>query len=273
MTTNTHVRVTTHTHIHEQNPQRWLLFPRPNAGATLRLFCFHYAGGSALTFRPWPERLPGGVEVCAVQTPGRGERWRERPHDSLLDLIRDMLPHIVPHLDKPFAFFGHSMGAMIGFELARHLRRECGLQPAHLFVSGRRAPPLVETERVTYNLPEPEFLESLRDLNGTPREVLEHEELMQLMSPLLRADFAVCQTYKYTPEPPLDCPLTAFGGLADPEVSREQLGAWREETASRFTMRMFPGDHFFLNTATPLVLEALSQELAHLVRTLRGAGA
>jgi medium-chain acyl-[acyl-carrier-protein] hydrolase len=239
----------------------WLVIPRENPSARLRLFCFPYAGGTAMTYRRWPECLPGGVEVCAVQPPGRGDRLREKPFVSLLPLVRAIAAAIAPRLDKPFAFFGHSMGAMVSFELARHLRAEWRRLPAHLFISGRRAPQLDRSERVTYNLPESEFIDSLRDLNGTPPEVLEHRELMQLMSPLLRADFAVCQTYDYRHEPPLDCPLTAFGGLSDREVSRRQLEAWREQTSAPLVLRMLPGDHFFLNSAQSTLLSLLSHEL------------
>jgi medium-chain acyl-[acyl-carrier-protein] hydrolase len=239
----------------------WLVIPRENPSARLRLFCFPYAAGTAMTFRKWPESLPGGVEVCAVQPPGRGDRLREKPFGSLLPLVRAIAHAVAPRLDKPFAFFGHSMGAMIGFELARHLRREMGLLPAHMFISGRRAPQLDRSERVTYNLPESEFIDSLRDLNGTPPEVLEHRELMQLMLPLLRADFAVCQTYSYLHEPPLDCPFTVFGGLSDPEVSRRQLEAWREQTSGPWALRRLPGDHFFLHSAQGTLLSLLSHEL------------
>jgi medium-chain acyl-[acyl-carrier-protein] hydrolase len=239
----------------------WLVFPRENRAAPLRLFCFPYAGGTALTYRNWPDGLPPGVEVCAVQLPGRGNRFHEKPFGNLRGLVGAVAPALAPFLDRPFAFFGHSMGAMIAFELARHLRREYGLLPAHLFVSGRRAPHLDRDEAVTYNLSEADFIDSLRDLNGTPPEVLAHRELMQLMVPLLRADFAVCQTYSYTPEPPLGCPLTAFGGLSDREVSREQLGGWREQTSGAFVMRLLPGDHFFLDSAQASLLGLLSHEL------------
>lgn len=168
---------------------------------------------------------------------------------------------IKPYLDRPYAFFGHSMGAMISLDLARLLRSEqVQPPPLHLFVSGRRAPQLPATSRHTYDLPEAEFIEELRRLNGTPREVLEHPELMQLMIPLLRADFSVCQTYEYAPEPPLSCPITVFGGVED-ETGREQLEAWREQTTSTFTLRMFPGDHFFIHEAQPQILQTIGQQL------------
>jgi len=179
----------------------------------------------------------------------------------LSPLVQALAEAILPFLDRPFAFFGHSMGAMISFELARILRRSPGLKLAHLFVSGRVAPHIIEDDRHTHELPEPEFIEELRRLNGTPIEALEHPELMQLMTPLLRADFSVVGTYTYLPDLPLSCPITALGGLQDSEVSREQLEAWREHTTASFSLHMFPGDHFYLNTERPLLLRVLSRKL------------
>ncbi|HEX8091839.1 MAG TPA: alpha/beta fold hydrolase, partial [Blastocatellia bacterium] len=206
--------------------------------------------------------------VCPVQLPGRGNRLQEPSFTRLVDLVQALNQALFPYFDKPFAFFGHSMGAMIAFELARSLRRDYGLEPMHLFVSGRVAPQIRRQEPITYDLPEPELLEELRRLNGTPKEVLEHPELMQLMLPLIRADFQVVQTYKYSPEPPLSCPISAFGGLQDQGVSRAALEAWREQTAATFIIRMFDGDHFFLHGVQPLFLSILAQELYGLVKSI-----
>ena len=214
-----------------------------------------------MIFRGWQERLPRTVEVCPVELRGRGRRLHEPPFTRLTTLIEATAEGLLPLLDKPFAFFGHSMGAMISFELARLLRKEHGLMPLHLFVSGRRAPHVPESDPPTYNLPDAEFLKELRRLNGTPQEVLEHTELIELMMPLLRADFEVVQTYHYAPGPPLDCPITAFGGLQDVEVRREYLDGWHNYTTVAFTLRMMPGDHFFLHTAQRLLLQILAQEL------------
>jgi medium-chain acyl-[acyl-carrier-protein] hydrolase len=239
----------------------WLSRPKPKPNASLRLFCFPYAGGSTAIYRKWPEGLPPDVELCPVQLAGRGSRLREPPFTRMPALIDELGKALRPYLDKPFAFFGHSMGAIIAFELARFLRREGSPQPAHLFVSGRRAPQTTAPARRTYALADAEFVEELRGLNGTPQEVLQHEELMQLMLPLLRADFALIQTYEYTPEPPLDCPVTAFGGVQDADVTREAVEAWREQTTSAFAMQMFDDGHFFLNTLRPLLLQAVARGL------------
>jgi medium-chain acyl-[acyl-carrier-protein] hydrolase len=240
---------------------KWFLAPRPNAQSRLRLFCFPYAGGGSAVYRGWADRLPRDVEVCLAQLPGREARLRETALTSLSQIVDELAEHIKPYLDKPFAFFGHSMGGMIAFELARRLRSSNGVEPEHLFISGRRAPQLPYKEPPTYNLPDKEFLAELVRLNGTPREVLEHEELMLLMLPLLRADFTVCQTYRYAPGPPLGHPITVFGGLQDHETGREKLEGWREQTRAAFRLWMLPGDHFFVKTAQAEILQIMEPTL------------
>jgi medium-chain acyl-[acyl-carrier-protein] hydrolase len=173
--------------------------------------------------------------------------------------------------DKPFAFFGHSMGAVISFELTRYLRREHGIQPCQLFVSGNPAPQVPPREPPIYDLPQSEFLNEIRQLNGTPPELLDHPELMSLLIPMLRADFKLVQTYVYSAESPLDCPITAFGGLDDEKVTREDLDAWREQTTGNFSIHMLPGDHFFIQTYQPLLLRRLSIELQQLASRVRGS--
>ncbi len=239
----------------------WFTQPYMNPGASLRLFCFPYAGGNATFYRTWQASLPSFVEVCAAQLPGRMPRLAETPFTELTGMVAAIAENMHPYLDKPFALFGHSMGAMISLELARLIRKEHQLEPVHLFVSGHRAPQIPETARSTYNLPEPEFLEELRQLNGTPQEVLEHPELMQLLAPILRADFSVCQTYHYEPGPPLRCPITAFGGLEDTGERKEFLEPWKEQTVSAFMLKLFPGDHFFIYGAQQEILQIIGQQL------------
>jgi medium-chain acyl-[acyl-carrier-protein] hydrolase len=182
--------------------------------------------------------------------------------DALVQAVGGAL---LPYLDMPFAFFGHSMGASISFELARLLRREGRRLPLHLYISGRRAPHIIDRDPPLHHLPEPELLDELRQLNGTPTEVLEHPELMAMMLPLLRADFSVAETYICKPEPPLDTPITVFGGLADKDITRKDLEAWEEHSTASFKLRMLAGDHFFLNTSQPVLLRLLASELSSLV--------
>jgi phosphopantetheine--protein transferase-like protein len=239
----------------------WVTCPRPNPQARLRLFCFPYAGGGTAIFRLWPASLPN-VEVCPIRLPGREARLREPPFTRLGPLVEALAKGIRPHLDKPFAFFGHSMGSLIAFELARHLRDRLGLSPVHLFVSGRGGPQFM-AGLVLHTLPEQAFRDELRRLQGTPAEVLDNEELMTFFGPMLRADFAVVETYTYLPGPPLDCPLSAFGGLQDANWGDEEgVAGWREHTRGPFRLRMLPGHHFFVNTAAPLVLQAIAEDLS-----------
>ena len=238
----------------------WLILAKPNPAASLRLFCIPYAGGSPLVFADWPADLPPDVEVGLIQLPGRGMRLSQPPYTRVAPLIESLLPALQPFLDRPFAFFGHSMGSLISFELTRALQK-IGLEPEVLFLSGRQAPPLRDRTSVTYDLPEPQFIEELRHLNGTPPEILDHPELMKLLVPLLRADFEFCQTYVYQPGPPLACPISVFGGVDDNEVNQEELEGWRAYTTAAFSLRMLPGDHFFIRSARSQLLRLISEDL------------
>jgi len=253
-------------------PNLWLVRPKPNPRPLIRLFCFPYAGGTAAAFRAWAEELPASIEVCAVQPPGRGGRFREAPFNNVKPLVQEAASALLPYLDRPFGFFGHSMGAIIAFEMARQLRREKIGGLLQLFVSGRRAAQCPSRRPPTFDLPEAEFMEHLRHLNGTPKEVLEHPQLMGLMLPLLRADFAVSQTYVYREEPPLDCPITSFRGAEDDEVHHEDVEAWREQTGASFSLRVFPGGHFFLQTSQTELLSIISTDLLNGVAAKRAEG-
>jgi medium-chain acyl-[acyl-carrier-protein] hydrolase len=247
------------------NPQeRWLAYRDVNPRAKMRMFCLPYAGGGASVYRGWGASLPNYLEVCPVQLPGRESRLREAPFTDLKTMVPAVADALVPYMDLPFVLFGHSMGAAIAFELTRELRRRGRPQPLHLFVSGRRAPHLPAREEPIHALPEPEFLAKLRELNGTPEEVLQHEELMKLLLPILRADFGVNETYEYTEGEPLQAGISALGGIGDKDVLREDVDAWRQHTTGRFRARMFPGDHFFIHGNKDLVLEAVARDLAEI---------
>jgi medium-chain acyl-[acyl-carrier-protein] hydrolase len=243
----------------------WVTCPSPKPQARLRLFCFPYAGGSASLFRTWADDLPPEVEVCPIQLPGRESRFREPCYTRLLPLVQTLGEVLWPYLTLPFAFLGHSMGALISFELTRYLRRRAGPLPAHLFVSAHRAPQLPDRQPPIHDLPDAVFLEELRRLNGISSEVLENAELMELLFPLLRADFAVAETYEYQEDSPLPCPISAFGGLEDEEVNQDEVAAWREQTRTTFTSHMTPGDHFFLFKHRATLLPLIAQELVQIL--------
>jgi medium-chain acyl-[acyl-carrier-protein] hydrolase len=251
------------------NIDPWVIYPKPQPQARLRLFCFPYAGGGASIFRAWPEGLPAEIEVCSVQLPGRERRLREAPITRLSPLVDILAQVLRPAMHLPFAFFGHSMGALIAFDLARRLRQQGGPRPLQVFISAHRAPHLSSPDLPIHQLPTPAFLEQLQQrYNAIPPAVLAEKELMDLFLPTLRADFAIHETYVYQAEAPLSCPLSAFGGLQDRRVGRDGLDAWGEQTRNRFSLRMFPGDHFFLQSARVQLLQALSEDLTALLRQL-----
>lgn len=243
----------------------WLGSFKPNLQARLRLFCFPCGGSGASLFRDWAEHLPPEIEVCPVQLPGRENRYSEPLFTELEPLIQT-LAQIQAFEERPFAFFGYSMGALIGFELARELRRQNKSSPVHLFVAAYRAPQLATPlPHLTVDVSDSAVMEELRLAGGMPDWILQNERIMQKLLPTIRADMELVKTYTYSPETPLNCPIYAFGGTEDDLVSRSQLSAWREQTRSSFALQMFPGNHFFINEKRELFFEILSKQLMHIV--------
>jgi surfactin synthase thioesterase subunit len=225
----------------------------------LRLVCFHYAGAGPSVFREWPRLLPPSVEVCAVHLPGRETRLREKPLAEMSPLVEILGEHLRPFLDLPVSFFGHSMGAVLAFEVARYQRRHGRRMPEYLFVSGRRAPQLPWIRSPIGHLPDAEFVDEInRRYQAIPDVVRQDPALMALFLPALRADFALLDTYLCTPEEPLSCPIAAFGGVADDLVSAEDLSLWRDQTTAAFTALLFPGGHFFVNSARQDLVAAIA---------------
>ncbi|MFL6283823.1 MAG: thioesterase II family protein [Pyrinomonadaceae bacterium] len=238
----------------------WFNLQKSNPRAKTRLFCFPYAGGGPSIYRGWEHYLPAGVDVWPVQLPGRGSRYNETPYASWDALVTDLAEAIKDFLDLPFSFFGHSLGALLSFELALRLRGRLGVEPLHLFVSGCRAPQLPRDDPHINHLPDEQFIKEVGALNGTPREVLENRELLQTVLGALRADFRLAETYACSAESPLGCPVTAFGGSEDAAGTREEMEAWELRTTGPFNYWILPGDHFFIHTSEPMVLQILSRE-------------
>ncbi len=229
---------------------------------TLYLVCFPYAGASAQIFYLWPAYFAPKLGIYLVHLPGRGKRSHEKPF-TRLSLLVDAIVQNMPAelLECPFALYGHSLGALLSFEIVRAVRRRYGIEPVQLFLSGRSAPHVVESEAPTFSLPHHDFIARLRELNGTPKEVLEDPELTELFLPLLRADFELVDTYQYRPEQCLSCPITVYGGLEDKEASVADLHAWKEHTSAEFNVRLFPGDHFFIHASSTHFLEVLRSDV------------
>lgn len=226
----------------------WLQYPRPCADPALRLFCFPHAGSGASAYRQWPPHMPPGVEICAIQLPGRESRFTEPAFDSAERVVDALLPSLTPRLGRPFAFFGHSMGALLAYETATRLQQRGGPMPVQLLVSGCGAPHVPDRATRLKALPDDAFVAELRRMQGMPEEIIANAELMQVLLPTLRADTALCENYARDARSPLCCPIAAYGGLEDHRVEPAAVEAWRAHTASVFTARMFTGGHFFIRS-------------------------
>jgi medium-chain acyl-[acyl-carrier-protein] hydrolase len=238
----------------------WVQVSYPRPDARLRLICLPAAGGGASRYRDWPAYLSDDVEVVPVQLPGRENRFNEPPIESMEQLAGPLLDGLAGYLTPPFALFGHSMGALIAFELVRRMRSG-GLEPVHLFASGCRAPHLPRRSPDRRTLPDPEFLTAVGELGGIPPELLAESQLLDAMLPTLRSDFILTETYLFRPQAPLSCPVSAFGGLQDVEVFPEDVRAWSGHTSGTFRMHLLPGDHFFVNSARAELLRLVGSEL------------
>jgi medium-chain acyl-[acyl-carrier-protein] hydrolase len=199
--------------------------------------------------------------MCGIELPGRGSRFRESPWVSMTRLSNAIAGNIAARTTKPFAFLGHSMGAILSFEVARRLQTLGEATPLHLFVSGAGAPHLRPLSESIYNLPHGAFVDKIREYRGTPPELFDHPELLDLVLPILRADFEACDTYVYQDRAPLECPITAFGGLDDPETEGDRLSLWRQMTGRTAQVHTFPGGHFFFDFAGSDFFEVLTTSL------------
>ena len=212
-------------------------------------------------FREWSRHLSPEIDVCLVHLPGRARRIGERPRTRLQPLVEEMADAIRPELRGRFAFYGHSMGALICFELARELRRRNCATPVRLFLSACRAPNVVRTVPPIFHLPVQEFMAEIRKLKGTPKEFFELPEIQKALLPLLRADMEITDTYEYLPESPLPCPLTVYGGEQDELAPVKSLVPWELQTTAECKTRLFSGDHFFIQSLKTEFVGILRQDL------------
>ncbi|WP_194917889.1 thioesterase II family protein [Catenulispora rubra] len=239
---------------------RWFRDQNGRAGG-IRLFCLPPAGAGASTFRGWPEMLGPGVQVTAIQLPGREDRIREPAYDRLDGLLDELVPVLAGALDGPYALFGHSMGALIAYEAARRLVAQGAPPPVHLFASAHGAPHAPYRRSYVSSLPEPEFKRAMMSLNEIPKAAIEEAAFLSLLLPTLRADFQLCETYRYADGEPLPCRLTALVG-ADDDVSPMDLALWRELNTGPFRIRVIDGDVTFLVKHRRQVAEVVRAGLA-----------
>lgn len=252
-------------HVDDHQAQKWFLTPQEKPSAKIRLFCFPYAGGGCSTYLPWGKELHNEVELVVVQPPGRGARIMDPLFDDMEKLVAELYLAIQSKLDIPYVFFGHSLGSRVAFELLTLIADNKQPLPLHFFASGSRAPHIPFTGEKSYSLPEESFKEKLKNLNGTPPEILENDELMALFIPILRADFRIAETYHHTQHKQFTIPLSILGGDKDSGVTEEHLNRWKNLFIEESKIYKIIGDHFFIDSNSKSVLPILNRVLAQLL--------
>ncbi len=235
--------------------------PSPATGANLRIVCLPFAGGGASMFHPW--RSAKNIQICAVELPGREGRVAEEPPRHLRTLAHELASALEPLFHCPYALFGHSLGGLVSFELARELRRRAKPAPIRFFASACRAPQLPSRRKPICGLNDALFLEQVTRAGGIPEEIAGNREVMTLILPALRADYEMFESYEYAPEAPFAFPVTSLGGSQDGQVISGDLVAWSSQTTGQFRLRMLPGDHFFLRSTPERVIQIVQEELGY----------
>ncbi len=245
----------------KENHHAWFAGALPIKRAAMRLFCFPYAGGSASAYHQFQAGLGSLVEVCPIELPGRASRIREPAYRDLATLVEQIFTVLEPHLGRPYALFGYSMGSLIAFELARKASA-LGREPSHLFVAARTAPGLsTATERLSELPDDALLLEVARRYRAIPDILMSDPEMRNIIANLMRGDLCLVESYTYRTSSPLSCPITVFGGDRDRGVRPSDLQAWQRHTTGSFATKIFAGDHFFLEAQRAPLLRAIWQEL------------
>lgn len=233
----------------------------------LRVFLFPFAGGNSYTFQFLEQFFDDDIELCYVELPGRGIRMTEPLYTSLDSLVDHLTEGLMPYMDMPYVFFGHSMGALIAYEVIKRLS-EMNLELPHkLFISSMSAPHLGLNKGDLHRLPDDEFKSKIAALDGTPQALIDNEELFEILLPIIRADFQMCETYSFNTSQKISIPVVAFGGTEDPIVSREALQRWAELTSESCHAILYPGGHFYFqrNDASELIVKDFGQQLYTIV--------
>ena len=229
------------------NHNKWFYVPKPNPKAKARLFCFHYAGGTAEMYHKWAEEIPEEIELCSIQLPGRSKRINETPYKDIETLIDELHNAIKPYLDVPFAYFGHSMGAMILFDYTQYLFKRNLTLPFYLLIAARKAPNIQSFHPHLHNLTDDEMIGFVRGLDIRPDAFFDNQDLLKKSIPMIKSDFEIVEKWKFdTDTVPLSIPIWVFGGESDEYVSKNELESWKNFTKVDFKAQHFVGDHFFI---------------------------
>lgn len=225
----------------------------------IRLFCFPHAGAGASVFKDWSNHLPPTVEMLAVQLPGRENRFSESLINHMPTIMNQLVEEFNEYRDKPLVVFGHSLGALIGYEFVKAVEDKYDVIPNHLIVSGARAPHLARFREPLSQLDDAILTDVLRRYNGIDNNIIENTELLELFLPIIRNDFSLIENYQYRKLSPLSSDILAFAGEADETVPCEQVEAWSQYTNSNFKFLIFPGGHFFIRSNTPQIMEIINE--------------
>ncbi len=227
----------------------------------VKLICFPYAGGSSAIYSKWRQHLNGGIELIPVELSGHGRRFGEPLYDSIEKIKEDVLEALKEENIEEAALFGHSLGSIIAYEVAHELQAKLGVQPKHIFFSGKKAPHFDEREEYIHKLPEHEFKRKVIELGGTPRDVFENEELFDLFLPILRADFTANEAYSYKEKGSrLNSDITVISGTKE-DIGIEEILGWKEHTSKSFRAHKLDGDHFFINSSYKAVIDIINKTL------------
>ena len=230
-------------------PSPWIVRRAPRDRAALRLFLLPHAGAGAVIYRDWPAAFPDAIDVCAIEPPGRFARRHEPQPKDAVQFGRDLARAIAPYLDRPFAFFGYSLGALMAFECARTLRREHGAEPSYLIAAAHKAPQLRPRARPISREPSAAFVAEVERRYGPLEPMIRNDpEMLALVIEMMRVDLGMVENYRYVEEPRLNCPILALGGTEDSSVNSEELAAWSQQTSMAFRSHALPGGHFFLRS-------------------------
>lgn len=248
----------------------WVIKTNSKKDVKLRLFCFPYAGSSALvTYKFLADNLNPDIEVCYVEFPGRGSRIAEPLINEMDSVVKQIAESITKHLDIPFIFLGHSMGALVSYELTHYLNAQLISQPKKLYLSAHKVPSASRDCKLMHKLSKEEFLSEIINMNGVSKEILEHEELLELVLPIIKNDYKLCETYCFSDKGKLDIPISVFGGNKDVEVTEDHLKGWENFTNSAFKLELFDGDHFFITKNRGQFFERFSAYLNEDLKKLK----